>query len=113
MFAVDKRSTDRLPCPSAQTLRRLLPMYNDSAFFLADVAEVADAAGARGIEVALDANTYPARSLLLPQLAAFQGPAVTVKFTGAPCSPRKSRSSSPPRHRSSFEGGSSGSVTGS
>ena len=64
-------------------------MYNDSAFFLADVAEVADAAGARGIEVALDANTYPARSLLLPQLAAFQGPAVTVKITGAPLQPEE------------------------
>ena len=89
MFAVDKGSTDRLPCPSELTLRRLLPMYNDSAFFLADVVEIADAVGARDIEVALDIRTYPATSLLLPQLADFQGPAVTVKITGASLQPEE------------------------
>ena len=89
MFAVDKGSTDRLPCPSELTLRRLLPMYNDSAFFLADVVEIADAVGAREIEVALDTRTYPAMSLLLPQLADFQGPAVTVKITGASLQPEE------------------------
>ena len=51
--------------------------------------EIADAVGAREIEVALDTRTYPATSLLLPQLADFQGPAVTVKITGASLQPEE------------------------
>ena len=84
---VDKQSTDRLPCPSAFTLRRLLPAYADAAHVLTDIAEVADAVGARGMEVTLDLRQYPARSLLLPALAGFQGPAITVKLTGVSLTP--------------------------
>ena len=39
LYAVDQQSTDRLPCPSAGTLRRLLPAYGDAAHVLADIAE--------------------------------------------------------------------------
>ena len=72
LYAVDKQSTDRLPCPSAQTLRRLLPAYGDAAHALMDIAEIADTVGASGMEVRLDLRKYPSRSLLLPQLAGFQ-----------------------------------------
>ena len=40
LYAVNQQSTDRLPCPSAGTLRRLLPAYGDAAHVLADIAEV-------------------------------------------------------------------------
>ena len=82
LYAVDKQSTDRLPCPSAQTLRRLLPAYDDAAYVLSDIAEIADATGASGVEVCLDMTEYPSRSLLLPQLAPFQGPAITARLVG-------------------------------
>jgi|AntAceMinimDraft_12_1070368.scaffolds.fasta_scaffold197062_1 sacsin len=88
LYAVDKQSTDRLPCPSAQTLRRLLPAYADAAHAMTDIAEVADAVGASGMEVTLDLRTYPARSLLLPQLAGFQGPAITVRLIGISLMPK-------------------------
>ena len=87
LYAVDKQSTDRLPCPSAQTLRRLLPAYGDAAHALMDIAEIADAAGASGMEVRLDMRKYPSRSLLLPQLAGFQGPAITVRLAGVSLTP--------------------------
>ena len=82
LYAVDKSSTDRLPCPSAATLRRLLPAYDDRAHAFSDVAEVADVVCARGLEISLDLKTYKSRSLLLPQLAQFQGPAVTIRLPG-------------------------------
>lgn len=51
---------------------------------LQDIAEVADAAGAAGMEVFLDERQHGTQSLLQPGLAAMQGPALCVRIPGAP-----------------------------
>ena len=87
MYAVDSRSTSRLACPDPRTLRKLLPLYDDSSFFLWDLFELADAAGASSVRVTLDCATYAARSLLEPRLAEFQGPAVVFEARGVGLAP--------------------------
>ena len=87
LYAVDQSSVDRLPCPSANTLRRCVATFDDGAFRFSDLAEIADAAGAREMEVTLDLTRYPARSLLRPQLAGFQGAALAVTFRGVSLTP--------------------------
>jgi len=101
LYAVDQASTDRLPCPSASVVRAFLEASADDvlekrfggagssaddgaqrlthlsvAAAAADVLGIAEAAGADVAAVTLDLTAYPTRSLLQPQLAGYQGPAI-------------------------------------
>ena len=51
MYAVDSRSTSRLACPDPRTLRKLLPLYDDSSFFLWDLFELADSNEGRAMSL--------------------------------------------------------------
>ena len=84
------RDASALMCPSAATITARLGGFildaNASQFtptmqFLAfDMLEVADALGCTSVQFLHDTNIYPAQSILLPSLASFQGPSLTILF---------------------------------
>jgi sacsin len=108
LYAVDQASTDRLPCPSASVVRAFLeasapfPDGDSKArvsvssdedaqrmthFAIAaaatDILGIAEAAGAAVATVTLDVRSYATRSLLQPQLAGYQGPAIVFTLRSA------------------------------
>jgi hypothetical protein len=108
LYAVDQASTDRLPCPSASVVRAFLeasapfPDGDSKArvsvssdedaqrmthFAIAaaatDILGIAEAAGAAVATVTLDVRNYATRSLLQPQLAGYQGPAIVFTLRSA------------------------------
>lgn len=84
------RDTAALTCPSAATITARLGSFilesNVSQFsstmqFIAfDMLEVADALGCTSVQFMHDANAYASQSILLPSLAPFQGPSITILF---------------------------------
>jgi sacsin len=84
------RDTSALTCPSAATITARLGSYilDTSAapfspamqFLALDMLEVADALGCTSVQFLHDSNSYPSQSILLPSLAPFQGPAITILF---------------------------------
>lgn len=75
--------TQQLPCPPAAAIAAALAAQHARGLeALCDIAEVAEAAGAAALELWLDARQHPAQSMLLPGLAAFQGPAICVSIPG-------------------------------
>jgi sacsin len=83
IFLVDTELTDRLACPPAAALAKLLAGYDDAICMLLDILDVADCAGATGVTFTLDERQHGRTSLLTPALAAFQGPALLVRLEGA------------------------------
>ena len=76
-----------LSCPSQDWLRKqLLPVRDTpralAATLPAALVDVADALGARHVHVLCDMRTHAARSVLQPNLASLQGPALVVYLEG-------------------------------
>lgn len=84
------RDTSVLTCPVASTITARLGNFAlDSNFsnfspimqFLAfDLLEVADSLSCTSVHFLHDSTSYPSQSILLPSLAPFQGPALTILF---------------------------------
>jgi sacsin len=81
LFLVDQEMTSDVPCPGLGLTRMV---NDDRKLVLFDLLEVADVAGARRVEVLVDGREHPRQSLLQPNLAPFQGPAIVVRMDGPP-----------------------------
>lgn len=81
MHVVDKELSADLPCPPAAEIAGALSAASaDIKHFLSDLLEVADCLGCTRVDVTLDTRTHGRQSLLQPNLAAFQGPALLVRL---------------------------------
>lgn len=82
---VNTRMTADLPCVPSSVLAPLLAKEKGGGaeHLLADIAELADAAGAETLEITLDERQHGQESLLLLGLAGFQGPAICISLPGA------------------------------
>ena len=74
--------SDRLLCPPAATLARMLGDRDDASQMLMDFIEVADAVGAKSVQITLDLRTHASQSIFQPSMAAFQGPALLLQLDG-------------------------------
>ncbi len=82
---VNTDMTNVLPCEEAARIAGKLEAQAELGpmRMLYDIAEVIEACGGTHMEVHLDCRQHRNESLLLPGLAALQGPAICIKLPGA------------------------------
>jgi sacsin len=71
-----------LACPSPEWLRQQLRFTPDTRQLPAYIVDIADCVGARNVHILFDFRSHPSQSVLQPNLAGLQGPAVVFFFEG-------------------------------
>lgn len=75
-------ATRTLTCPGVREVVNLITQYASVRHALVDALEVAEAAGARVVNVTWDMRSHRAQSVLQPRLSKLQGPALVIQFDG-------------------------------